>query len=231
MAFAPVNEIRLTSARYWGSKQEKDISALFQTAATDVAKHRAPKHWYPTLKAQHRAFSLNFIITLKEDILLLEFKLIFLLRQLADTLDCSYFPNNSSGWGDVFISSLTSNSNNHLCIKGKLHGEIRISITDSWLIPAAEKRGQEKEDRLWRQPENVDSLGEKAGDTTRERDWSSCFSSTGLEPEYETVLGIYSPRYLQSSLKHLFRRALSKFCFISYMASQLPGTTSPNPLL
>lgn len=175
MAFVPVNEIRLTSARYWGSKQEKSISALFQTAAADVAKHRAPKHWYPTPKARHRAFSLNFIITLEEDILLLEFKLIFLLRQLADTLDCSHFPNNSSGWHDVFISSLTPNSNNHLCIEGKLHGEICTSITDSWLIPAAGKRagrGDRKEDRLWRQPENVDSLGEKAGDTTRERDWS-----------------------------------------------------------
>lgn len=60
-AFAPVNEIRLTPAACQGSKQERNIPALFQRAAADVAKHQAPEHWYPTLKAQHRAFSLGFV--------------------------------------------------------------------------------------------------------------------------------------------------------------------------
>lgn len=100
-------------------------------------KHGAPQHQYPKPKAQHRAFPLSFITTLEDNILLLQFKLIFLLRWLTDNLGCSYFPENSSGQGDVFTSSLTPSSNNHLCIGSEICGEIRTSIKDSWLIPAA----------------------------------------------------------------------------------------------
>lgn len=60
-AFALVNAIRSTSAVSQGSKQEKNIPALFQRAAAHVVKHQAPEHRYPVLKVQHRAFSVGFV--------------------------------------------------------------------------------------------------------------------------------------------------------------------------
>lgn len=103
MAFVPVNKIRLTSARYCGSKQEKNlISALFQTARTDTAKCQAPEHWYPMLVPWHRAFSPPFIlITLEEVILWCSLNLSPYPSSLQVLwLGCNYSLKRFSGQGD-----------------------------------------------------------------------------------------------------------------------------------
>lgn len=125
--------------------------------------------------------SLNFIITSEED------SLLFLLSLQSKKFGkCSYFPNNSPGWGDVFSSSLAPNSNNHSRISGEVGGETGTSGTDSWLMPAASQH-------VWEERTSYGDIQKMR--TGRCRGTSQ---GSGLGPEYEAVVDNYS-HYLRFS--------------------------------
>lgn len=132
-----MNEIRLTSARDQGSKKTT-FQLCFKQQLLTLQSTELFLTLAPNTQGTARS-SLNFIITLEEDTLL------FLLSSQSKKFEKhSYFLNNSPGWGDVFSSSLTPNSNNHSRISGEVGGGIGTSGTDSWLMPATSQDGWEE---------------------------------------------------------------------------------------
>lgn len=205
-AFAPylVNKIRLTLASSLGFRRKTFL--CFQRAVADVVKHRAAQHWYAMEQSILDLFCYNF----RTSSVAVQ---TYLLTHLTDTLWFFYYPGNSSGWGDVFQQPHTQHkwALVHLSWHVLMHLCKQILGWYQSLVKTARKRGWEKENSPWRWPGMwtawVNRQGDQKGEGLKQL----------LLKHRSGAWVLNSPRHLRSSLTHPSRRALSKFCLISYM--------------